>query len=681
MIARFISLLAALTLLSEAPASGKPPPFTAAALTMGSSWYPEQWPEDRWDADLALMQRANFTVVRMGEFAWARMEPEDGRFDFGWLDRAIAAAERYNIRVVLGTPTAAPPIWLTEAHPDVRRMEEDSRVQGHGERRQFSVASKTYRRYAARIAAEMARRYGHNPNVVGWQIDNEIGLETFDPEARAGWAGWLAGRYGTIAELNRRWTTEYWSQRYQRFDQVPLSLGREQNPALLLDVRRFLSSEWHDYVAAQASAIRAHADPRQFVTTNSTAWNNHFDQYRVHQPLDIAAWDIYVPDGRPDWAATALHHDVVRGYKRRNFWVMETQPGHVNWGGNNRSLDPGDTRLVAWQAVAHGGDAVLYWQWRSALGGQEQYHGTLVGSDGEPAVIFDEIARTAAEFAKVGALLAETAPRADVAMIYSQDSRWALEGQRFAREYDPVAVMKSWYRPFHERGVTVDVLPPDAELTKYRLVVAPALNLIDRGAAERMIAYVRAGGHLVLGPRSGMKDGDNALWPSRQPGPLSELLSARVESFHALDETVRVIGNDITGIAQTWAESLQSRSTDVKVLARYVGGAWLAGRAAVVTRKVGAGQITYVGALLDDQGQRKISRYALETAAIEYLPILPPGVELVERTGRGRRYLIAINSSDKPASIPLPHGVRAMAGDFNGNILPPKGVGVVELAR
>ena len=365
------ALAAALLYLSAAEAAAAPDPYTAPIPAIGASWYPEQWPEARWDTDLALMRRANFTVVRVGEFAWSRLEPRDGRFDFAWLDRAIAAAARHGIRVVIGTPTAAPPIWLTEAYPDVLRVNEDGSVEGHGERRQFSFASATYRRYATRIAGELARRYGRNPAVVGWQIDNEIGVPSFDREAKAQWALWLAARYGTIDALNRRWTTEYWSQRYDRFDQVPLKSRGPHNPALMLDFRRFVSTVWADYVGVQAAAIRAHADRRQFVTTNSTSWNNNFDQYLVHRDLDIAAWDDYVPNGRPDWAANALHHDLVRGYKNRNFWVMEAQPGRVDWASLNRSLEPGQVREIAWQAVGHGGDAIVYWQWRSAFNGQE----------------------------------------------------------------------------------------------------------------------------------------------------------------------------------------------------------------------------------------------------------------------------------------------------------------------
>lgn len=675
------ALAAGLLLSASAPsfanAAATPDPFTVASPAIGASWYPEQWPEAEWDRDLALMRRANFTVVRVGEFAWSRLEPSDNSFDFAWLDKAIAAAARHGIRVVIGTPTAAPPVWLTEAHPDTLRVNEDGSVEGHGERRQFSFASATYRRYAARIAGELARRYGHNHNVVGWQIDNEIGVPSFDREAKARWAAWLERRYGTITALNRRWTTEYWSQRYERFDQIPLKSRGPHNPALLLDFRRFASAVWADYVGEQAMAIRGHADAGQFVTTNSTAWNNNFDQYLVHRGLDIAAWDDYVPNGRPDWAANALHHDLVRGYKNRNYWVMEAQPGRVDWAAVNRSLEPGQVREVAWQTIGHGGDAVIYWQWRSALNGQEQHHGTLVGPDGEAMPIFDEIARTGSELAAAAPHLTGTsAPRAKVALVYSQESRWATENERHHRDYDPVAILRDWYRPYAAAGHAIDVVSPDADLAGYQLVLAPNLNLLSAATAARLAAYVRAGGQLVLGPRSGMKDGDNGLWTQRQPGPLSELLGGRVDYYYPLDEPAAIAGQIGDAKVTIWAEVLTPRASDVETLARYTSGSgWLIDRAAILSRRIGKGRITYVGATLDGEGQRRLTDWLIARAALPLPVIAPkPGVEISERRNVRTRYLVVINHNDTAITLALPAVGKPILGDLRQNVLPGHGV-------
>jgi beta-galactosidase len=318
--------------------------------------------------------------------------------------------------------------------------------------------------------------------------------------------------------------------------------SENENPGLLLDWKHFVTDTWTSYVRNQSDVIRAHADPRQFVTINSMRWNARYDHFVMHRNFDIAAWDNYIPDGRYVWADNALLHDAVRGYKRKNFWVMETQAAYVNYGQVNRSLDPGQMREMAWQAVGHGADALLYWQWRSALNGQEQYYGTLVGPDGEPVPAYREAKRIGAEFAKASAALAATSPRAHVALIQSYESRWALDIQPHNRDFDPAEEFAAFYRPLEQTAQVLDVISPDVPLGQYRLVVAPALNVLAQAQADHLAAYVRQGGHLILGPRSGLKNEYDALWPVRQPGPLAEFLGGHVEQFYALENAVPVTG-------------------------------------------------------------------------------------------------------------------------------------------
>ncbi|MDP5279790.1 beta-galactosidase [Sphingomonas sp. DG1-23] len=651
------------------------------ALAFGVAWYPEQWPEARWQTDLQLMRSAGFNTVRLAEFAWSTMEPEEGRFDFGWLDRAIDAAVRNGMMVVLGTPSAAPPAWLTQKYPDTLRVDEDGKRAGHGGRRHFSFASARYRQFATRIAAEMATRYGKNPAIVGWQIDNEIGPPSWDPESVAAWHHFLEQRYGTIDELNRRWATQYWSQHYNNFDQVPLRATGQHNPGLLLDFKHFTTATWTDYVAAQAAAIRAHADPRQFVTTNTMFWNAGFDHFALHRVVDMASWDNYIPDGRPDWVANGANHDLVRGYKQRNFWLMETQPGRVDWVPVNRALDPGQVREMAWQAVGHGADALLYWQWRPARNGQETYHGALLGADGTPVPVFGEVARTGKEFAQAAPLLADTEPAAQIAMLFSYDSRWAIDIQRHHKDFDPVRQFLSLYRPLRTRTQGIHVIAPDAELGKYRLVVAPSLHVLTPPQAERLVAYVRAGGHLVLGPRSGMKDDANALWPKRQPGPLADLLGAEVEQYYALDAPVGVQGSYGAGKANIWAEAIRPVAKDVEVLATYSDPhGWLDGKPAAVTRRVGKGRITYIGGWLDDGLLATIATQLLDGAGIRpVLADLHPDIEVGERSGAGKRLLILINHGAEPHPIALPAGASLVTGDLAGGTLSAHGVALIKL--
>jgi beta-galactosidase len=659
--------LALLLLLSVSPLAlarqNPAPPSTPPPLLLGTSWYPEQWPESRWDADLTLMQQAHIHVVRVGEFAWSTMEPSEAHYDFAWLDRAIALAAQHHIFVVLGTPTASPPAWLTSKYPQTLRVEEDGHRAEHGGRVQFSATSPLYRKFAAGIARQMALRYGHNPDVLGWQIDNEIGTPTFDPTAVAQWHRWLAAKYGTIANLNRRWTTAYWSQTYDTFDQVPFH-SKGENPALLLDYKHFATATWTSYIQNQIDALRPNIDPRQFLTTNTMHWYNVYDHYILHRNLDLAAWDDYVTDGHLDPMLNAALHDLVRGYKQRNFWVMETQPAFVNWAPINSALPPGVTREMAWQAVGHGADAVLYWQWRSALNGQEQYFGTLLGPGGTPLPIYPEIQRTGADFDRAGPALAGTTPHARVAILQSYDSHWAIDFQPHTRLFDYTSAVLDIYRAAAPIAQSIDILSPTADLSAYPIVFAPALNVLPAPLAEHLLAYVRVGGHLILTARSGMKDADDALNPQRQPGPLALALGAHVGQFYALDPpddpndpAPTVSGSLGSGKLAIWAETLIPTSPETQTLLTYgPENGWLAGQPAAVSRTVGKGTLTYIGAALDRPlMDAAVAKLLAEANVHPILPGLPSGVELMQRSAPGKPPIwIIINHTATPQSIPLP---------------------------
>jgi beta-galactosidase len=680
---RFASVLLVLVLLT---------PFTYAQATnytdqppilLGAAWYPEQWPESQWDADLSLMEAAHIHVVRVGEFAWSTMEPTEGQYNFGWLDRAIAEAAKHHICVVLGTPTAAPPAWLTQKYPETLRVDENGRRAEHGNRQQFSFADKKYRELAHDIAERMAVRYGHNPNVVGWQLDNEYAEPDFGPEAKAQFHAWLQKKYGTIANLNHHWATTYWSQTYNNFDQIPVRQD-DENPALLLDWKRFVSETWKSYSLNQISAIRPHADPRQFITTNTMGWFDGFDEYVVHSVLDMAAWDDYISSDTFDYDDNGARNDLTRGYKRKNFWVMETEPAFVNWRRTNTALEKGQVRDIAWQDIGHGADTVEYWQWRANPNGQEQYHGVMVGIDGKPAPVYAEIQQVGKEFNEAGAALAGTTPHSEVAIIQSYPSRWAINFQRHSAKFDPVTELVAFYRPLRDQSQAVDVVSPDAPLDGYKVVVAPALNVLPQSIADHLIAYVKQGGHLVLGPRSGMKDQYDALNPQRQPGPLVNLLGGSVTQFYALDSKVPVSGEAGSGTANIWAETLTATSPATKVLMRYdKSNGWLDNQPAVLERNVGNGSITYVGAWLDQQLLEKLTASWLEQAGVKpIVPNTPDGVEVCERSGNGKTVLILINHNTTPQQVTLPDEMTNLLASDHARVssvnLPKYGVAVLE---
>ena len=633
------------------------------SILLGAAWYPEQWPESQWEPDLARMEAAHVHLVRIGEFAWSTMEPREGEWHWDWLDRAIAAAQRHKIVVVLGTPTAAPPAWLTLHYPQVLRISNGGERDEHGNRGQFSFADAKYREFARDIASRMAERYGHDRNVVGWQIDNEIGTPSFDPEAKSEFRAWLKIKYGTINQLNQRWWTSYWSQTYNDFDQIPVH-DRDENPALLLDWKRFATDTWVSYTQNQVEAIRAHADARQFITTNTMGWSDGFDAYAEDAGLSLAAWDDYIDADEVDWADNGARHDLTRGYKQRNFWVLETEPAFVNWRRINTALAKGETREMAWQAVGHGADAVEYWQWRAALNGQEEYHGVLVGADGKPAPVYAEIQQIGQEFEEAGAALAGTTPVSQVALLNDFDSRWAINFQRHNQQFDPVAEMVAFYRPLREKAQGVDIVSTHAPLERYKAVVAPALNVLPEATADRLLTYVRAGGHLLLGPRSGMKNSYNGLHPQQQPGPLAAALGARVTQFYALDHVVPVLlqesHGEASGEANIWAETLAQTASDSRVLARYgVSNGWLDGEPAAVTRRVGKGSLTYLGAYLDSASlDTLIGSFLAESNVRSMVPGVPKGVEVCVRNGP-RNVIILLNHNTSAVTVQLPASLNA----------------------
>jgi len=634
------------------------------ALLMGADWYPEQWPEERWETDLAMMEAAHLNVSRVAEFAWSRMEPSEGQFDFAWLDSAIRLAERHHIAIVLGTPTAAPPAWLTQKYPETLRVEQDGQRATHGTRAHGSVTSVKYREFCRRIAEEMAKRYGHDANVVGWQIDNEYGygLMSYNEEGRKQFQGWLQAKYKTLDALNQHWTTSYWSQTYDDWSEIPIPVG-EHNPGLRLDWQRFITYAWAGYQQNQIDAIRAHSDPRQFITGNFMGYGfNAFDHYVMTKPLTFVAWDDYVGSGHLDPDTNGISHDAMRGLKRENIWIIETQPGSVNWSNLNNSLDKGEVRAMAWHDIGHGADEVSYWQWRSALNGQEEIHGPLVGPDGKPVPLLEEVARTAKEFADLQNAFRDTRVVSQVALLNDYDSRWAIDWQKHTEKYDQFAILRSYYQALRKIAQSIDIVSPDVPLDSYKLVVAPDLYLLPKERAEHLLAYVKNGGHLVLGPRSGMKDEFNALLPIRQPGYLAGPLGAQVQQYYALEKPIPVTGSLGDGQASVWAEWLVSPASDTMSLLRYgKSNGWLDNADAAVSRAYGRGRITYIGTVLDDKLMQASAEWMAKMSNITpaFGPV-PDGVEASRRVGPKGTVYVLINWHAENQSVSLPHAMQSL---------------------
>ncbi len=650
------------------------------AILLGTDWYPEQWPEARWEEDLKLMQAANIKVVRVAEFAWSTMEPSEGKYQFDWLDRAVAAAAKHHIVSVLGTPTAAPPAWLTQKYPDTLRIDEHGQRATHGNRAQASPSSPVYREFCRKIAEQMAIHFGHNPNVVGWQIDNEYGYAqmSYDDLTRKRFQGWLKDKYQALDNLNTRWTTTYWSQTYDNWGEIPIPVGGH-NPGLMLEWKRFVTHEYDQYQRVQIDMIRKNAEPRQFITTNFMGFFDGYDHYVLSEALTFPSWDDYVGSGHLDPSMNGLSHDLTHGFKRDNFWVIETQPGAVNWAGVNNFLNKGEVRAMAWQAIAHGSDEVGYWQWRSALNGQEEYHGTLVGADGTPVPLYEEISQLGEEFTKTQDAFRGTRPVSEVALLHSYDSHWAIQFQKHTQKYDDVGVLKSYYRALRPLAQSIDVVSPDAPLTSYKLVVAPDLNVLPEDMANHLLEYVRNGGHLVLGPRAGMKDQFNGLLTQRQPGYLVEALGGRVEQYYALEKDVPLNGDWGTGSDATWAEQLKTLAPDAQVLLRYgKSNGWLDDQPAAITRVYGKGRITYIGAVLDDKLMDAAAAWMVKTSGVTpVFGAVPDGVEVSRRLGDGKKVYVLINFAPESRTVQLPRPMKRLLGQGDSVVLPTYGVEVL----
>jgi beta-galactosidase len=664
---------------SNGPGNQAQPP----GLLLGAAWYPEQWPELRWEADLELMQKVHIHVVRVGEFAWTALEPEEGKYELDWLERAVNLAGKHGIYVILGTPTAGPPIWMESKYPDIMVTDENGQRYAGATRNHYNWCSPRYRQFAREIDERLAQRFGNNPYVIGWQIDNEYSKMSFDDTTQGQFHAWLQKRYGTIDNLNRAWTTAYDNQTYSSFDEVPLVSGTvDNNPGLWLDSKRFTSDSLRDYQKVQIEALRKYAPPRQKITTNMMGWYDLYDHYTVAKDLDIVGWDNPQVSGGFDPVRNGAAHDLMRGLKGGDYWVMETTAGPRGGGNASVMLDKGAMRAVMWHDIGHGADLVSYWQWRDALNGGEQNHGAIVDVDGEPDPIYQEIAQVGREFEKAGPVIRGTTVDAHVAILHSYPGRWTIDWQRMNPAYDAINALMSYYAPLHQLGYSIDIVPPDRNLTKYKLVIAPALNVLTQAEAANLESYVKQGGHLVLGQRSAMKNDYDARWPERQPGPLEGLLGARVEQYTALGDPVESEGVWGTAKAQIFAEQLTVQAGDVKVLMKYrAPRSWLDWQPAAVARNVGRGSITYVGAWLDVPGmQRAVQWIANDSGAQPDLFAAPAGVEVYRRAAKDHEVFIVENDGNEEQTIDLPAAMNnVLTGETVQSLkLPVYGVAVLE---
>ncbi|WP_030692463.1 beta-galactosidase [Streptomyces globisporus] len=628
------------------------PPGRPPRLLYGGDWNPEQWPEETWAEDVRLMRRAGVNSVTLGVFSWSRLEPAPGAREFGWLDRLMDLTHENGIGVVLATPTSSPPPWLGRLHPETLPRDEDGRTEWWGSRQHFSHSSEAYRRHAAAITEDLAARYAGHPALTMWHINNEYCTHDWGDEAARTFRRWLKARYGTLDALNTAWGTDFWSQRYADWAEVlpPRRAHYLKNPAHVLDFRRYTSDLLLECYRAERDIVRRHT-PHLPVTTNFMPFWSGQDGWAWAAEEDLVSVDVY-PDPRDPRGGqdNAMIGDLTRSQAGGRPWmVMEQAAGAVNWRDVNHPKPPGLNRLWALQAVAHGADAVCYFQWRQSRQGAERFHSGMLGHAGERGRVFQETVRIGADLARLGPHVAGSRVTTDIAVLHDWHSWWA-DGPDGApsRRVDHAGIVRAWHRALFDARLPVSFAHPHHDLTGHRLVLVPHLHLLDDTAIDNLTAYVQGGGTLVCGFLTGVADQDGRVRPGGMDPRLRALLGIDLlQEWWPLDEDERVDCGTFHGTL--WSEEL-TPAAGAETVAAYRGGE-LDGLPAVLRN----GRAWYVSTLPEPDALRELlAAVAREAGTGAVLDGLPEGVEAVRRG----ELLFLLHHGRDPLTVPLPGRYR-----------------------
>jgi beta-galactosidase len=642
---------------------------STSEMMVGVDYYPEHWDESMWSVDAQRMRASHISMVRLAEFAWSRLEPSLGQYDFAWLDRAIDTLGAQGLKIVLGTPTATPPNWLVEQCPDVLPVDAKGQVMQPGVRWHRCYNSPSLNLYGEAIIGRMAKHYAKHPAVIGWQTDNEmVANDCHCDNCTFGFRNWVARKYGTLEELNRAWGTVVWSGEYSNWSQLKTPLGGSPhlNPSMLLDFQRFSSDSVAAFNKRQADLLRKHC-PDHFVTHNVWGYPVTSDYYQLFESMDFASVDYYPAtdlknDAKANIYLGALTHDLTRGIKQANFWVMEQLSGTPGcWHPMSRTPRPGMIRAHAWQSVSRGADVIVHFRWRSARVGAEQFWHGLHDHHGQPGRRYQEFLQFSTEFTELAPLLQGTTVRNEVALLFSHEQLNALRIQPQSDGFDYLANFKQLHKAFLRMGVGTDVLNwTHDELSSYRLIVAPSMYLESAAVVQRLHSFVTGGGILVLTPRTGVKNLDNVCQTLRLPGLLSTMAGVEVDEYDPVGRDVqRVVGEQgLNCGAHQWCDVLQP--TSAMAVAHY-DSEFFAGRVAITRNMLGQGEVYYMGTVLDDAGTQHFFRTLAERVGLAFTDNLPEGIELSRREGNGKRLLFVLNLSAHDYEFKLNPGLRRHA--------------------
>ncbi len=646
-----------------------------AALLHGADYNPEQWENYPGiiEKDITMMQQAKCNVMSVGIFSWAKLEPREGEYDFAWLDAVIEKLYAAGIHIFLATPSGARPAWMSQKYPEVLRVGRHRVPALHGGRHNHCMTSPVYREKTLKINRLLAERYSQHPAVLGWHISNEYGGECHCGLCQQKFRDWLKARYKTLDALNHAWWSTFWSHTYTDWSQIesPAPQGEVSIHGLNLDWRRFNTAQVSDFCRHEVAPLKAvNADLP--VTTNFMEYFYDYDYWQLAKEIDFISWDSY-----PMWhrekeettlaCYTAMYHDMMRSLKGgKPFVLMESTPSTTNWQPISKLKKPGMHILSSLQAVAHGADSVQYFQWRKSRGSVEKFHGAVIDHVGHLDT------RVGREVSKLGDMLARLSvvagcrTEARVAIIFDQQSRWAMDDAAGPRnmglEYEKT--VNEHYRPFWEKGIAVDVIDADQPLSQYALVIAPMLYMVRQGFAERAEAFVAEGGHLVTTYWSGIVDETDLCFTGGFPGPLRKLLGIWAEEIDCLGEGERNLVQGLAGNASGLQGPYQVRhlcelihTETAQALATYRDD-FYAGRPAVTVNRFGNGKAWHVASRNDLQFQRDFFAGIINELALPQAvdADFPPGVVATARTDGESTWVFVQNFTAQQQLVTLPEG-------------------------
>jgi beta-galactosidase len=634
----------------------------------GGDYNPEQWPPEIWDDDFSKMRKAGITAVTIGVFSWVSLQPSEDEFTFEWMDTIFEKARANDIRIILATPTAAQPAWMSRKYPEVLRSDERGVRKEHGQRVNYCPNSPDYRRFSAQIAGKLAERYGQHPALILWHISNEYGGVCYCETCAEKFREWLQSRYSTLDELNARWWTAFWSHTYTDWSQInpPRAQGEHLTHGLNVDYFRFMSESQLACYTNERDVIRAITRDIP-ITTNLMGAFKPLDYRQWAKEMDVIAWDCY-PRPNQSPGEIAFMHDSFRGLKDgQPFLLMEQTPSSQNWQAINALKRPGVLRLWSYLAVAHGADSVLYFQWRRGRGGCEKLHGAVVEHAGrEDTRVFREVSELSAELIHLGDQIIGAETRSKVGIVFDWDNWHAVEDAigpvKDKRYYDTVA---SHYLAFYQKNIPVDVLFPDSDLSQYSIVIAPMLYMLKPGFAEKVEAFVGSGGTFVTTVHSSRVDETDLAFENGYPGPLSDVLGIWVEETDAIypDQHNTIVMADGSGKTYTCGHLADLlHVTTAEVLATY-GEDFYAGMPVLTRNIFGEGSAYFIASQPDDAFLADFYGQLADQFDLRAVLEVPDGVEVSVRYKGDTAILFLLNHNAWPVEVALPQAYRNLLND------------------